>query len=83
MSDLTFEEASAGKRKRRGARSARTGCWICQQAEDRSLEEMINYSDELYSYARGLNRLNKFIRAIRYDHTRRNWVGRTIRESFA
>jgi DNA sulfur modification protein DndC len=82
VSDLTFEEASAGKRKRRGACSARTGCWTCQQAEDRSLEEMINYSDELYSYARGLNRLNKFIRAIRYDHTRRNWVGRTIRGGY-
>jgi 3'-phosphoadenosine 5'-phosphosulfate sulfotransferase (PAPS reductase)/FAD synthetase len=82
VSDLSYEEASAGKRKRKGACSARTGCWACQQAEDRSLEEMINFSDERYSYARGLNKLNKFIRAIRYDHSRRNWVGRTIREGF-
>ncbi|CAM2198422.1 DNA sulfur modification protein DndC (plasmid) [Paraburkholderia kururiensis] len=82
VSDLTFEEATAGKRKRRGQCDARTGCWVCQQAEDRSLEEMINFDEERYAYARGLNRLNKFIRAIRYDWSRRNWVGRTIREGY-
>lgn len=82
VSDLTFEEAGAGKRRRRGHCDARTGCWTCQQAEDRSLEEMINFDEERYSYARGLNRLNRFIRAIRYDWSRRNWIGRTIREGF-
>ncbi|WP_058034391.1 phosphoadenosine phosphosulfate reductase family protein [Burkholderia pseudomallei] len=82
VSDLSFEEATAGKRKRRGHCDARTGCWTCQQAEDRSLEEMINFDEERYAYARGLNRLNKFIRAIRYDWTRRNWVGRTIHAGY-
>lgn len=82
VSDLSFEEATAGKRKRRGHCDARTGCWACQQAEDRSLEEMINFDEERYAYARGLNRLNKFIRAIRYDYRRRNWIGRTIQEGF-
>ncbi|KDR28482.1 phosphoadenosine phosphosulfate reductase family protein [Caballeronia zhejiangensis] len=82
VSELTFEEATAGKRKRRGQCDARTGCWVCQQAEDRSLEEMIFFDEERYAYARGLNRLNKFIRAIRYDWSRRNWVGRTIHEGF-
>lgn len=82
VSDLSFEEATAGKRKRRGSCSARTGCWVCQQAEDRSLEEMINFDEERYAYARGLNRLNKFIRAIRYDWSRRNWVGRTIKAGY-
>ena len=82
VSDLSFEEATAGKRKRRGHCDARTGCWSCQQAEDRSLEEMINFDEDRYAYARGLNRLNKFIRAIRYDWSRRNWVGRTIHEGY-
>jgi DNA sulfur modification protein DndC len=82
VSDLSFEEASAGKRKRRGTCSARTGCWVCQQAEDKSLEEMINFDEERYAYARGLNRLNRFLRAIRYDWSRRNWVGRTIRQGW-
>jgi 3'-phosphoadenosine 5'-phosphosulfate sulfotransferase (PAPS reductase)/FAD synthetase len=82
VADLTVEDASAGKRKRRGHCDARTGCWTCQQAEDRSLEEMINFDEDRYAYARGLNRLNKFIRAIRYDWTRRNWVGRRIHEGF-
>lgn len=82
VSDLSFEEASAGKRKRRGHCDARTGCWNCQQAEDRSLEGMINFDEDRYAYARGLNRLNKFIRSIRYDFSRRNWIGRTIQQGY-
>lgn len=62
----------------RGGCGARHGCWICQQSEDKSLQNMLEF-DERYAYMRGLNRLNKFIRATRYDWNRRNWVGRTIR----
>lgn len=82
VSDLTFEEASAGKRVRRGNCDARTGCWTCQQADDRSLAEMIRFDGDRYGYARGLQQLNRFIRAIRYDWSRRNWVGRTIRAGY-
>lgn len=82
VSDLTFEEASAGKRVRRGNCDVRTGCWTCQQADDRSLAEMIRFDEDRYAYARGLQQLNRFIRAIRYDWSRRNWVGRTIREGY-
>ncbi|MBR7989535.1 phosphoadenosine phosphosulfate reductase family protein [Burkholderia cenocepacia] len=82
VSDLTFEEASAGNRVRRGHCDARTGCWTCQQADDRSLAEMIRFDEDRYAYARGLQQLNRFIRAIRYDWSRRNWVGRTIREGY-
>ncbi|WP_318828385.1 phosphoadenosine phosphosulfate reductase domain-containing protein [Burkholderia cepacia] len=82
VSDLTFEEASAGKRVRRGHCDARTGCWTCQQAEDRSLAEMIRFDQDRYAYAFGLQQLNRFIRAIRYDWSRRNWVGRTIRAGY-
>ncbi|WP_254227157.1 phosphoadenosine phosphosulfate reductase domain-containing protein [Burkholderia gladioli] len=82
VSDLTFEEAAAGKRVRRSHCDARTGCWTCQQADDRSLAEMIRFDEDRYAYARGLQALNRFIRAIRYDWSRRNWVGRTIRAGF-
>ncbi|MGC3027082.1 phosphoadenosine phosphosulfate reductase family protein [Burkholderia sp. DN3021] len=82
VSDLTFEEATAGKRVRRGHCDARTGCWACQQSDDRSLTEMIRFDEDRYAYARGLQQLNRFIRAIRYDWSRRNWVGRTIQAGY-
>jgi DNA sulfur modification protein DndC len=54
---------------------------VCQQAEDRSLQNMLEYDDR-YSYARGLNKLNKFIRNTRYDMSRRHWIGRTIKANW-
>jgi hypothetical protein len=69
-----------GKQKKGGC-GARLGCHVCQQAVDRSLENMINYDDQ-YAYARGLNQFNKFIRATRFDYSLRHWVGRTIKEGF-
>jgi len=76
VADALFE----GKVKKGGC-GQRLGCWACQQAEDKSLEAMVAY-DERYAYAKGLNRLNQFIRNIRYDWTRRHWIGRTIMEGF-
>lgn len=61
-----------------GKCGARTGCWTCLQAEDKSLENMIEF-DPRYEYARGLNKFNKFLRATRYFWKLRHWVGRTIR----
>ena len=60
---------------------ARHGCHSCQKSEDKSLEAMINF-DARYEYARGLNKLNKLIRATRYDWSLRHWVGRTIKGGF-
>lgn len=60
---------------------ARHGCWGCQKAEDKSLEAMLAY-DPRYAYALGLNKLNKLIRARRYDWSLRHWVGRTIKGGF-
>lgn len=59
----------------------RHGCFTCVMAEDKSLEAMIEY-DARYAYARGLNKLNKFIRATRYDWNRRHWIGRTIKGGY-
>lgn len=70
-----------GEKKRKGGCGTRTGCWSCQMSEDKSLEALIEF-DERYAYAKGLNKLNKYIRAIRYDWSRRHWVGRTIREGY-
>lgn len=67
--------------KKRGGCGTRTGCFVCQQAEDKSLENMIAY-DTRYSYAAGLVKFNKFLRATRYDWSLRHWLGRTIRGGF-
>lgn len=70
-----------GAKSKKGGCGARHGCFVCLQAEDKSLEAMIEF-DPRYEYARGLNRLNKFLRAIRYDWSRRHYVGRTIRAGY-
>jgi 3'-phosphoadenosine 5'-phosphosulfate sulfotransferase (PAPS reductase)/FAD synthetase len=77
---VVSDAISEGKVKKGGC-GARFGCWSCQQAIDKSLETMILF-DRRYAYARGLNKLNKFIGAIRYDWTRRHYIGRTIRAGF-
>jgi len=66
-----------GNKKRVGKCGARHGCWTCLQARDKSLEAMVEFEDR-YAYARGLIRLNKYLRAIQHDWSRRHWVGRTI-----
>lgn len=67
--------------KKKGGCTTRTGCFICQQAEDKSLAQMVEFDDR-YAYARGLLKLNKFIRDTRYDWSRRHWVGRTINKGW-
>lgn len=68
-------------KRKKGGCGTRTGCWICQQATDKSLENMIQF-DAMYEYASGLNKLNKFISNTRYDLTRRHWIGRTIKAGY-
>lgn len=68
-------------KRKRGGCGARTGCWGCQQAEDKSLKNMVEF-DERYAYMAGLNKLNQFIRNTRHDWTRRNWIGRTIKAGY-
>lgn len=68
--------------KKRAGCGARTGCVVCLQAEDKSLENMVQY-DPRYAYASGLVKLNKFLRAIRYDWSRRHFLGRTVQGGYA
>ncbi|MGF6440428.1 phosphoadenosine phosphosulfate sulfotransferase [Paraburkholderia youngii] len=77
VSDAILE----GAERKTGKCGARFGCAVCLQAEDKSLATMVQY-DPRYAYAAGLLKLNKFLRAIRYDWSRRNWVGRTIIEGY-
>lgn len=72
---VAMDEHQARKSKGCGARH---GCHSCQRSEDKSLEAMIAF-DPRYAYAQGLNKLNKLIRATRYDWSRRHWIGRTIK----
>ncbi|MWL91982.1 phosphoadenosine phosphosulfate reductase family protein [Cupriavidus sp. SW-Y-13] len=67
--------------RRQGKCGARLGCHVCQMAEDKSLANMVAYDDR-YAYAAGLQKLNRFIRATRYDWSRRHWIGRTIRGGY-
>lgn len=61
---------------------ARTGCWSCTPiGRDKSLENMID-GDERYAYMRGLNRLQRYLLAIQYDFSKRNWIHRTIRHGY-
>lgn len=78
VADALYEGTS---RPKGGGCGARLGCWTCLKAQDRSLENMLAF-DPRYEYARGLNKLNKFLRATQYDWKRRHWVGRTIRKGF-
>ena len=64
-------------KRKKGGCGSRHGCFLCQQAEDKSLKNMIAF-DERYAYASGLNKLNTYIRNTRFDWRRRHWIGRTI-----
>ncbi|WP_237380889.1 phosphoadenosine phosphosulfate sulfotransferase [Cupriavidus sp. SW-Y-13] len=70
-----------GGGRRQGKCGARLGCHVCQMAEDKSLANMVAYDDR-YAYAAGLQKLNRFIRATRFDWSRRHWIGRTIRGGY-
>ena len=60
---------------------ARHGCWACCViGEDKSMTSMIN-TDPQYHYMKGLNRLQRFLLASRYDWSRREQIGRTINEA--
>ncbi|WP_341744775.1 hypothetical protein [Azonexus hydrophilus] len=68
-------------KKKVGKCGARTGCWVCQQAYDKSLRTMVE-GDTRYHYAIGLVRFNEYLRSIRNDWSRRHWVGRTVKAGY-
>lgn len=78
VADTIYE---GGRKNKKGGCGTRTGCWVCQQSEDRSLQNMVDF-DPQYAYAKPLLRANAFIRNARYNWSLRHWVGRTIREGW-
>lgn len=78
---VVAEAIYEGAARKKGGCGNRTGCFLCQQAEDKSLEAMVEYSED-YAYAKPLLKLNKYIRATRYDWRRRHWIGRTIKAGY-
>ena len=63
--------------------SSRFGCWACTAVrEDRSLRQMIASDPARYAYMRPLAALRDFISNTQYDWTRRQFIGRTIRNGF-
>ncbi|WP_432263131.1 phosphoadenosine phosphosulfate reductase family protein [Cupriavidus sp. TMH.W2] len=78
VADAIYE---GGEKRRQGKCGTRTGCFVCQMSEDKSLENMVAF-DPRYAYAKGLNRFNRFIRNTRYDWRLRHWVGRTIKAGY-
>ncbi len=77
VADAIFE----GSASKSGKCGARFGCHLCLQTEDKSLATMVEY-DPQYAYAKGLLKLNEYLRNIRYDWSKRNWIGRTIRSGY-
>jgi 3'-phosphoadenosine 5'-phosphosulfate sulfotransferase (PAPS reductase)/FAD synthetase len=68
--------------KAKGGCGARTGCWTCQQAVDRSLQAMVDYDQDAYGNLKPLLDVNAVLSAARLDLTLRHWVGRTSRAGY-
>ena len=67
-----------GEGSARGGCGARTGCWSCVKVKsDSSMENLLQKPE--YGYMQGLNDLRQFIVATQYDLSRRQWLGRTIK----
>lgn len=61
--------------KRASGCSARSGCSFCQRVpEDRSMLNMLLHPD--YKHLRGLNLMQRYLQAIRWDLSRRRWIAR-------
>ncbi|PSW25210.1 hypothetical protein C9J21_21795 [Photobacterium phosphoreum] len=58
---------------------ARFGCSFCLASgdKDKSLRAMIESNPNKYSYLQGISDLRDFMFAIRWDMTRREWLGRS------
>lgn len=65
--------------KNKRACGARTGCWNCGAIgeEDASMQAMIE-ADARYAYLQPLSDLRLFIRATRFDLSRRHWIMRAV-----
>ncbi|WP_318521102.1 phosphoadenosine phosphosulfate reductase domain-containing protein [Photobacterium leiognathi] len=68
-----------GEKGQESACGARFGCAFCLASgdKDKSLRAMIDSDPEKYSYLKGINDFRDFLFAIRWDLSRREFLGRT------
>lgn len=61
---------------------ARFGCWACVATgdTDKSLQSMIASNPEKYGWMEPIAKLRDWIYSLRYDFSRREWLGRSIDE---
>lgn len=78
---VSHDILEGGNKRRSGGCGPRTGCHCCLRVRDASLKTMVEY-DARYEYARPLIRFADLLRNTRYDWSKRNFVGRTIRNGW-
>lgn len=78
---VSHDIMEGGNKRRSGGCGPRTGCHCCLRVSDASLKTMVDY-DPRYEYARPLIRFADLLRNTRYDWSKRNYVGRTIRNGW-
>lgn len=78
---VSHDILEGGNKRRSGGCGPRTGCHCCLRVNDASLKTMVEY-DPRYEYARPLIRFADLLRNTRYDWSKRNYVGRTIRNGW-
>lgn len=75
--------ADAAMAKQAKPCASRFGCWACTAVrEDRSLRQMIASDPQRYGYMQPLAALRDFLSHSQYDWSRRQFIGRTIRNGF-
>lgn len=78
---VIIAEDMARAAKTSKACGARFGCSLCTAVgRDASMEHMLE-KDDRYGYMKGLNDLQRFLVNTRWDLSRRNWLGRTIKNN--
>ncbi|OOB84484.1 Predicted phosphoadenosine phosphosulfate sulfotransferase [Enterobacter hormaechei] len=69
---------STGQIKSSGC-SSRFGCFSCQAvSEDKSMKSLLAINPERYAYQEGLNRLQRYLSKIRFDWSKRSYIGKTL-----
>lgn len=74
--------ALGDKQLNSSACGARFGCWACVATgdTDKSLQSMIESNPEKYGWMEPIAKLRDWIYSLRYDFSRREWLGRSIDE---
>jgi 3'-phosphoadenosine 5'-phosphosulfate sulfotransferase (PAPS reductase)/FAD synthetase len=79
---VVSDAISEGMKAQRGGCGARTGCIVCTKVKnDKSLSAMIASDNDRYGYMEAPSQLRQFLIDTQWDYSRRQWVGKTIRDN--